>query len=284
MVDGRRFCGHCGHQLKPAARFCSNCGNSVPGTAGQVGAAGRPGYAPTATALPRNPPPPSGSGPPGRGTPPRAPRRPAVLWPVLAGLVILVAGGGTATWFLVFRHAPTQALQANSAPAPPPDTPLTTESQSSPPPPPPPPTQVRLQGVTIGISAVNNDPEATAVAATLATYFGGIDSQNYSQAWDTYTSSLQASVPYQSFANADQTSQDSQISVDSIQHDSKGKLEANVSFQSQQAGQYGPNPGETCTNWTLDYHLVPASAASGPAQISYLIDKVAPLGAGDTAC
>jgi len=142
-----------------------------------------------------------------------------------------------------------------------------------------------MQGVTIGIGAVNNDPDATAVAATLATYFGGIDSQNYRQAWDTYTSTQQASVPYQSFANTDQTSQDSQISVSSIQHDSNGNLEADVSFQSQQAGQYGPTPGETCTNWTLDYHLVPAAnATSGPVQLSYLIDKVTPSGAGHTAC
>ena len=268
----------------------------MPGTADQVSATGRPGYAPPAAALPRRPPPlqappgtgpPPGAGPSWRGSPPRAPRRPSVLWPILAGIVILVLGGGAAAWLLMFRHTPAQSLQANVAPTRPPSTsPPTTPSQSSPTsPPPPPPTQVSMQGVTIGIGAVNNDPDATAVAATLATYFGGIDSQNYRQAWDTYTSTQQASVPYQSFANSDQTSQDSQISVSSIQHDSNGNLEADVSFQSQQAGQYGPTPGETCTNWTLDYHLVPAAnATSGPVQLSYLIDKVTPSGAGHTAC
>lgn len=214
--------------------------------------------------------------------PPRASRGPAVLWPVLAGLIILAAGGGTAIWFFVFRHTPAQALRANIASVSPSATtsPATQPQSSSA----PPPTQVSMQGVTIGISAVNNDPEATAVAATIATYFGGIDSQNYRQAWNTYTSSLQASIPYQPFADADRTSQDSQISVDSIQHDPNGNIQADVAFRSQQAGQYGPNPGETCTNWTLDYHLVPASAASGSVQLSYLIDKVTPVGEGHTAC
>jgi len=296
-VEGSRFCGRCGHQLKPAARFCANCGNSVPVTAGQASAASRPEYAPTVTALPRTPPPsqappsigpppgtgPPGGGPPWHGTPARAPRRSALLWPVLAGLVILVAGG-TAAWFFMFRDTPAQSLQANAASAPPASTTPVTPLESSAPPPPP-PTQVSVQGVTIGISAVSNDPDATTVAATLATYFGGIDSQNYRQAWDTYTSSLQASVPYQPFADADQTSRDSQISADSIQHGPNGNLEVDVSFRSQQAGQYGPNPGETCTNWTLDYHLVPAgSATSGPGGLSYLIDKVTPTGPGHTAC
>jgi len=132
MVEGSRFCGRCGHQLKPAARFCANCGNSVPGTAGQASAASRPEYAPTVTALPRTPPPsqappgigpppgtgPPGGGPPWHGTPARAPRRSALLWPVLAGLVILVAGG-TAAWFFMFRDTPAQSLQANAASAPP---------------------------------------------------------------------------------------------------------------------------------------------------------------------
>jgi hypothetical protein len=148
------------------------------------------------------------------------------------------------------------------------------------------PTQVNLQGVTIGISAVNSDPAAMDVAATLAAYFGGIDARNYQQAWDTYTPALQAAVSFQTFSSALSTSQDTQIVVQSIQHDPDGDLDVQVGFQSHQAGQYGPSPGQTCTNWSLDYQLV-ASAGAQPspaASPSYLINKVTDAGAGHTSC
>jgi eukaryotic-like serine/threonine-protein kinase len=150
----------------------------------------------------------------------------------------------------------------------------------------PPPTQVNIQGVTIGISAVNTDPAAMDVAATLAAYFGGIDARNYMQAWDTYTSALQAVVSFQKFSSELSTSQDTQIVVQSIQHDSPGDLDVQVGFQSHQGGQYGPDPGETCTNWSLDYHLVasPGAQPSATASPSYLISKVTDAGAGHTSC
>jgi Protein kinase domain len=150
----------------------------------------------------------------------------------------------------------------------------------------PPPTQVSIQGVTIGISAVNTDPDAMDVAATLAAYFGGIDARNYKQAWDTYTSALQAVVSFQTFSSELRTSQDTQIVVQSIQHDSNGDLDVQIGFQSHQAGQYGPDPGQTCTNWSLDYHLVasPGAQPSATASPSYLINKVTYAGAGHTSC
>ena len=142
-----------------------------------------------------------------------------------------------------------------------------------------------MQGATVGIGAVSADPDATAVAATLATYFGGIDTKKYTQAWNTYTATLQAAFPYHPFASALSTSHDSRVVVQSIQHDANGNIEADVSFQSHQAGKYGPDQGETCTNWSLDYHLVPApDTTTGPASLSYLIDKVTYIGAGHTSC
>jgi hypothetical protein len=137
-----------------------------------------------------------------------------------------------------------------------------------------------LNGVTIGIGAVNKDPDATAVATTLAGYFGGIDAKQYTQAWNTFTSALQNAIQYQPWANGVSTSKDGQVVVQSIQHNADGTIDADVSFQSQQDGQYGPNPGETCTNWTLDYQLVPANGS-----LSYLINKVTGIGgSGHTAC
>ena len=143
-----------------------------------------------------------------------------------------------------------------------------------------------MQGMTIGIAAVSTDPDATGVAATMAAYFGGIDARNYKQAWDTYTATFQAANdPYRTWAGNLRTSQDSQVTVDSIQHDASGDLSADVSFQSHQAGQYGVNPGETCTNWTIDYHLVPAAGATaGSVSLSYRINRVTTVGAGHSSC
>ncbi|MGH3223248.1 MAG: hypothetical protein ACRDPY_31935 [Streptosporangiaceae bacterium] len=132
---------------------------------------------------------------------------------------------------------------------------------------------------------MNTDPDATAVAGTLAAYFGGIDTGTYMQAWDTYTPALQSSVPFQPFANALATSQDKQVAIQGIQHRPNGNIAADVSFRSHQAGRYGPNIGETCTNWSLVYHLVPAAnATAGPVSISYLINKVKGIGAGHSPC
>ena len=73
--------------------------------------------------------------------------------------------------------------------------------------------------------------------------------------------------------------------MDSIQHDANGDISADVSFQSHQAGQYGVNPGETCTNWTIDYHLVPAAGATaGSVSLSYQINRVTTVGAGHSSC
>jgi eukaryotic-like serine/threonine-protein kinase len=180
---------------------------------------------------------------------------------------------------LTFMWAPAAAPTSSSSPS----------AVASPAPPSaakPPPTQVNIQGVTIGISAVNTDPAAMDVAATLAAYFGGIDARNYQQAWDTYTSALQAAVSFQRFSSELSTSQDTQIVVQGIRHDPDGDLDVQVGFQSHQAGQYGPDPGQTCTNWSLDYQLVPSAGArpSAVASPSYLINRVTDVGAGHTSC
>lgn len=142
------------------------------------------------------------------------------------------------------------------------------------------------------MGAVNTDPDTTDVAATLAAYFAGINTTNYMQAWDIYTPALQAVIPFQPWSSALSTTQDSQVVVQSIQHDANGGIDAEVLFESHQAGEYGPNPGETCTNWSLDYQLAPSSGAQpspsassiGSASLSYLINKVTDVGAGHASC
>ena len=138
-----------------------------------------------------------------------------------------------------------------------------------------------MDGITIHVGAVSTDPDATGVAATLAGYFGGIDAGRYTQAWDTLSPALRDAVPFQRWANGLSTSQDSQVVVQGIQHNADGSIDTDVSFQSHQAGQYGPNPGEMCTNWSLDYQLVPAADGGS---LSYLINKVTDIGPGHASC
>jgi hypothetical protein len=318
MRVGNRFCGNCGHQLRPTVRFCSSCGRAVTASAGHssaqpgqqnlgtaaqqtadlpaiavkptAGLANQPGASGNfaeASGQGRHPP---GKAPPGtqfpRSAPPtRARRRPSYLLPLVAVLAVFVAGGGSAAAVIIIgqshgKPAVRDKLAAISPTSAPPTSAPPTSFSS-----PEPPTQVTVDGMAINIGAVNTDADATAVAATLGTYFGSIDSGNYQQAWDTYSAPLQAAIPLRPLASALRTSQDSEVVVQSIQHDANGDIDADVSFQSHQAGQYGPSPGETCTNWSLDYHLVPAAnAAAGPVSLSYLINKVTDIGAGDTSC
>ncbi len=200
--------------------------------------------------------------------------------------MLVAAGGGTAAALSLTRHSggqPSGGQETVAVVTPTTTVPLTQAPTSVSPA--PPSTQVNINEMTIGIGAVNTDPDATNVAATMAAYFGGIDTQSYKQAWETYTPALQASVSLQPFASALSTSQDSQVTVTSIQHDGNGYLDADVSFQSHQEGQYGPNPGKTCTNWTLDYYLAPAvGATAGPVSLSYQISEVTDIGAGHTSC
>jgi hypothetical protein len=179
---------------------------------------------------------------------------------------------------LLARHShshPTASTQGN--------VPATVPTPVAPPPSPvatTPPTQLDIQGLTIGIGAVNTDPNVTHVATVIGDYFAGIDAQNYQQAWDLYTPAQQGAIPFQPWSSALSTTQDSQIVMHSIQHDPSADVDVTVFFSSQQAPQYGPNQGETCTNWSLDYQLVPVSSAG----LSYLINKVTPIGTGHAAC
>lgn len=305
-----RFCGNCGH---PVPQNNGRAGSedsptsvnqapeaspaytptimtqSVHPVARQTAAASPPrdfvlpGMASRISSGPENPPPPPAQPPP--GSPPPHPRpssrtaRPhAVGWPLAGAAAVLLIAGGTVAGLLLVRHAGGQraaSTQGNTSTRVP-------TARTTPPSPvaAQPPTQLDIQGLTIGIGAVNTDPNVTDVAAVIGNYFAGIDAQNYLQAWNLYTPALQAVAPFQPWSSALSTTQDSQIAVQSIQHDAAADVDTTISFQSRQAPQYGPNQGETCTNWSLDYRLIPSNSAGS----AYLIDKVTPIGAGHTAC
>jgi hypothetical protein len=202
---------------------------------------------------------------------------------IAAILLVAVGGGAAALILLHLSHGKAVATGGSTPPtssAQPSQSPNANPTPSPSPAPPSAPSHVTVDGVRVGISAVNTSASATAVAQTLGTYFGGINSKNYTQAYNTFTPSLQASIPYQNWSSGLTTTKDTSVVVQSIQHHPNGDVNVTVFFRSHQAPQYGPVAGDTCDNWLLDYRLVPSGSASPP----YLITKVKPVGVGYQAC
>ena len=83
-----KFCGRCGHELKPGARFCGTCGHPVltPGR----------GRLPPTTAPP-------GPGSPQSGLPSRPAHPSTFRLPLIVALAVLLLAGGTGTTLLI-RH------------------------------------------------------------------------------------------------------------------------------------------------------------------------------------
>jgi hypothetical protein len=92
--EGHQSCSRCGRELRVGARFCGKCGQSVSANAARAAIPGSAG-APAVDSLPPSAAPGSPSGPG---------RRPASLWPLVAVLAVLMAGGVTIA-FLLSRHS-----------------------------------------------------------------------------------------------------------------------------------------------------------------------------------
>jgi zinc ribbon protein len=319
VAGSRRFCTQCGHELRPGAQFCTFCGHaaaqatqpvalpeegppdaaSAEVTARQPTVTGPevPGPQPLAAPLTEQPEAEASFGtgyfaPPQHGYPPAVDYegpgtrgRHRSRWPVVLGIVALLAAGGAgaALYLTHSAHHSAATSQGNPGVARTPRAPGSTPAVTPSPPASPAaaaPAQVSVDGLTVGISAVSTDPNAAAVARTMGTYFGGIDAKDYLQAWNTFAPALQAAIPYQPWSGSLRTTRDSHVDLQSVRHDPNGDVDVTVSFRSHQAPQDGPDPGETCTNWSLEYRLTPASTSSLP----YLIKKVKKVGPGHVAC
>ena len=102
-------------------------------------------------------------------------------------------------------------------------------------------------------SAAAGQPGASGVAATLGTYFWGINNRQWQTVWQQYTAAGQQGVgSVEHLASADATSNDSNVTVQAITPLDATTLKVFVTFTSTQDADYGPN-GDTCDNWTLDY-------------------------------
>jgi hypothetical protein len=132
----------------------------------------------------------------------------------------------------------------------------------------------------VDTSQVANNPSVDAVALTFETYFGGINSQNFPLAYSAYSSQYQGRVDEGQFAAQDDTSSDTGAVITAITAGGLGSTVVDVSFTSNQNAANGPVPGESCTDWTLAYTLVPGDTGS----LTLLINSAAFIGPGHVGC
>jgi hypothetical protein len=114
---------------------------------------------------------------------------------------------------------------------------------------------------------------AFGVADTLNAYFEGINSGDPQGAWLQFSSERQARLSLDDFAAAVRTSYDSGFFVQEAGY-ADGQAHVWLEFTSEQDPELGPNPGESCTRWSVDYVLV--EQVDG----TFRIDEVS--GRGDT--
>ncbi|MFP3901009.1 MAG: S1C family serine protease [Acidimicrobiia bacterium] len=109
--------------------------------------------------------------------------------------------------------------------------------------------------VTEDIGPVVEADWAVRVAETFALYFGGINVGDYETAWRQLSPRLGATTGLEEFAAGVRTSYDFGFTVRDASH-TGGRAEVWLEFISVQHPDLGPEPGQSCTFWSLDYVLV----------------------------
>jgi hypothetical protein len=98
---------------------------------------------------------------------------------------------------------------------------------------------------------------AARIAEALTSYFDGINSGNYAQAYAVFSPRLQERVPLAAFADGDSTSFDTDITVLGASRLDETTATVGLAFTSLQRADKGPgNSGDTCDRWTLEYTMV----------------------------
>ncbi len=115
------------------------------------------------------------------------------------------------------------------------------------------------------------------VAASLSRYFSAINTRDYATAWRSLTAAEQdQSGGFASFAHDMSTTSNSALEVRRAVVNKDRTVDAEVTFTSHQDGKFGPQPGETCSDWMVTYRLAAGSAHQ------YLIDGI--QSSADNAC
>jgi serine protease Do len=119
-------------------------------------------------------------------------------------------------------------------------------------------------GTSIGGPASGSD--ATAIVATLRTYFRAVNSGDYVAAYAQMDANAQSQTSLQTLSSGDSTSYNFNFSLNSVTVSSSGVDVAGLDFTSVQDAAHGPD-GNTCDNWTLNYTMVNTGG-------TWLIDSV----------
>jgi len=296
--DGPSHCDGCGSELNPGAKFCRNCGRSASSV---VIDSPSPGSVATATPIqdaetspaaekttstpvvspvtqrqePSSPPASSRKASTEDGE--RYSNLKSAKWVIVAGVVAIVIIAGVVAFVLHSRSSQTNATVSSTSQ--PTSTtgisrttlPRTTTSSSTS------TTTLPPGEMPVDTTAVAGNSDVRQVVPTFETYFGGIDTQQYGQAYSAYSSRFQANTTEAGMATAWTTTRDTDVAITSLSSpNAVGDLTATVTFQSTQAAQDGPD-GETCTLWSVNYGLVPEPSATASApngtKLSYFIDS-----------
>ena len=194
------------------------------------------------------------------GPPPgRPPRSTPKIIALVAGVVILAAGGGLAAWWFLGHHpghpAASPGASASGASHGGTGSGLGQSPQASPASPTPSPSQTSPSGPgTLTIApGVGQQPGAAQVASFVQTYFTAINTHNYGQ----YVALLQPRLrpTYGQFNSGYRGTKDSNATLTAISPTANG-VAASVTFTSHQPP--GNSPTHTsCTDWNIILYLQP---------------------------
>lgn len=124
----------------------------------------------------------------------------------------------------------------------------------------------------------------SAIVDVFDIYFSGVNLGTPRSAYAAFSAHQQAKNPYVGWAENVADSRNENVTIlglgDSVDDVGTGPVTAQVSFRSHQPGDKGVKQGETCTDWSLTYTLIPDAGGTG-----YLIDRAKPTsGGGHSTC
>ena len=234
-------------------------------------------YPPPSQPAPGYPPPrpPYGSqpGPPPGGRRSSGGRKAAFI--VVVVLVMLAAGGGA--YALVSRSGKQSATQPPATPTAASSAKPTAQSSASASTSPSggasPSVSVSaspttsLVSVAAGVASNGAEP---AVQTTLSRYFQGINTHNYAEYQSAHNPKEQATEPESAFDSGYGSTEDSGMTLISLESTADGGESATVTFTSRQ-GAGSSIDGSACNKWRVTYFLVPQGAGYliGPAPAGY---------------
>ncbi|MHB1787192.1 MAG: S1C family serine protease [Acidimicrobiales bacterium] len=111
------------------------------------------------------------------------------------------------------------------------------------------------QAATIRVTDNSASADGPGIASALQTYFDGINTGDYTTAYNQLGPDAQAKTNFNTFVSNDASSFDFGVVLNTVNPTASGTDTANVTFTSLQNPGAGPH-GESCDYWRLDYTMV----------------------------